>query len=83
MIYIWYTFAKYKFAMEEIKEVQTFQVDYRCPKCNNGYLRPSGTVLTSYPPQYPHKCNNPLCDYVETFRDKSYPFTMFKPTNNT
>jgi len=62
--------------MEEIKEVKTFKVDYKCPKCGKGYLRPTGTVLTSYPPQYPHKCTK--CDYMETFMDKTYPYYTYK-----
>ena len=59
--------------MEIRKRVHTVKVDYKCPKCPSGFLRPTGTVLTSNPPQYPHKCYNPDCDYGETFVDKSYP----------
>jgi len=55
---------------ETRKEVKQVQVDYRCPKCNKGYLRPTETVFSTYPPQFPHKCNN--CDYMETF-SKQYP----------
>jgi hypothetical protein len=64
--------------MEVRKRVHTVKVDYRCPKCGNGFLRPTGRVLTSYPPQYPHKCNNPECDYGETFMDKTYPFINYE-----
>lgn len=66
-------------AMEETIKVQTVQVDFKCPKCETGYLRPTGTVLTSYPPQIPHLCNNPACDYGETFRDKMYPYISHEP----
>lgn len=62
--------------MEEKKEVKTFKVDYKCPKCKRGYLRHNGLVLTSYPAQYPHNCNNKDCDYDETFLDKTYPYTI-------
>jgi hypothetical protein len=64
--------------MEVSEQVQTFEIDFQCPICNKGFLRPTGTVLTTYPAQYPHKCNNLLCDYMETFY-KTYPFTMYKP----
>lgn len=53
--------------MEVKNEVKTVRVDYLCPKCEKGFLRPTGQVQTAYPPQYPHKCNNPDCDYYETF----------------
>lgn len=64
--------------MEERKVVETVWVDYKCPKCNNGYLRGTGVVLTSNPPQCPHKCNNKDCDYGETFRDKTYPYLDYQ-----
>lgn len=60
--------------METRTEVKLIQVDYRCPRCNEGFLRHTGIVLTSYPVQYPHECNNPDCDYAETFRGISYPY---------
>ena len=43
--------------MPEIREVKTQQVDERCPKCGNGFMRPNGLVKTSNPPKYPHSCN--------------------------
>jgi len=59
--------------MEIKTEVKTFRIDFKCPKCDTGYLKHVGAVLTSNPPQYPHTCNNPECDYAETFMGKSYP----------
>ena len=64
--------------MEARKEVKPIKVDYKCPKCDNGYLRTYGTVLTSYPPQYPHKCNNLKCDYVQNF-SITYPYIDYEP----
>jgi len=61
--------------MEEREKVKTIKVDYKCPKCDVGYLRPSGTVLTSYPPQYPHKCTE--CDYTENF-NRTYPYIEYE-----
>ena len=60
--------------MEERKVVRNIKVDYKCPKCEIGYLIPTGNVLTTYPPQFPHKCNNLQCDYGQTFSDKTYPY---------
>lgn len=59
--------------MEVKQEIKEYLVDYECPECKNGYLRSTGEVLTSMPPQMPHKCNNSECDYIETFTGKSYP----------
>ena len=64
--------------MEVRKEVKPIRIDYLCPRCKTGYLRPSGTVLTTYPPMYPHTCNNEECDYGETFTDKSYPYLIWE-----
>jgi hypothetical protein len=65
--------------MEERKEVKTIKVDYLCPKCGKGYLRPTGQVFTTNPPQYPHRCNNPECDYGETFMGIAYPYFDYEP----
>lgn len=51
--------------METRNKVETVQVDYKCPKCENGYLRPTGTCYPTNPPQFPHRCNNEKCDYME------------------
>jgi hypothetical protein len=60
--------------MEEINEVKVVRVDFKCPKCGIGYLRPTGTCLTTNPPQYPHNCNNHNCNYGKTFAGKTYPY---------
>ena len=53
--------------MAEVRrKVIPIEVDFKCPKCGIGYLRNNGTVLTTNPPMFPHKCNNPACDYGET-----------------
>lgn len=62
--------------MEEIKETKTFKVDYKCPKCETGYLRPTGMCLPMNPPAYPHQCNK--CEYSETFTGKTYPYIEYK-----
>ena len=63
--------------MEITKEVKTIQVDYKCPKCNQGYLRPTGIVLTSHPPQFLHHCNNPKCEHAEIFKNH-YPYIDYQ-----
>ena len=51
----------------ERKLVQTFEEDYQCDKCHAGYMRHTGIVLDSYPPIYPHVCNNSGCDNTLNF----------------
>ena len=51
--------------MEEIRDVQSKQVDMKCPKCNGGYMRPNGLVKPSTPPWYGHICNR--CGYVADY----------------
>lgn len=63
--------------MEEKTEVKTYKVDFKCPNCNIGYLRNNGTVLTTYPPIYPHNCNNSNCNYAENFKI-TYPYYEYK-----
>ena len=59
---------------QEIKQVKTVQIDFKCPECEDGYLRPNGQCLTTHPPQYPHICNSMMCSYSQTFRNKIYPY---------
>ena len=61
--------------MEIKKEVKTVEIDYKCPKCKVGRLRPTGVKQMTYPPKYPHKCTN--CDYTETFRN-TYPYIDYE-----
>lgn len=63
--------------MEIKNEVKSVQVDYRCPECKIGFLRPTGIVYSTYPPKFPHKCNNINCNYMETFTDKKYPYVEY------
>jgi len=62
--------------MEEIKEVKTVKVDYKCPKCEQGYLRPTGICYPMNPPLYPHKCTH--CEHGETFSNKTYPYVDYR-----
>lgn len=34
-------------------------------------MQPTGYVQTTYPPKYPHKCED--CGYLDTY-DKQYPY---------
>ena len=67
----------------ERREVRVFQVDYKCPKCGNGYLRPTGIVCSMNPPKRPHKCSNPDCDYAETIIGNAYPYIEFEPIEDS
>jgi len=64
--------------MEVKKEVKTFEVNYKCDECDNGYMKFGGVVLTSYPAQYTHSCDNPDCDATMTFKGEKYPQTRYE-----
>jgi len=64
---------------ETRKNVRIVEVDFKCPNCTTGYLRPTGSVYTTNPPMIPHRCNNPLCNHGETFTNKSYPYIDYEP----
>ena len=43
-----------------------------CDKCG-GELIPTGICLTTYPTQYPYKCENSNCDGYATFWESELP----------
>lgn len=59
--------------MSEVREVKVKQVDEKCPVCQNGWMRPTGIVLTSNPPQFPHKCQK--CGYEQIYSVR-YPYVI-------
>ena len=59
--------------MSEIRNVNSTQVDERCPSCNQGWMRPNGVVQTTNPPQYEHSCN--ACGHKQTYGMR-YPYTV-------
>lgn len=63
--------------MEKETEVKMVEVDYQCPECKTGKLRPTGQCFATNPPQYPHNCNNDDCDYGSTF-NVSYPYINYR-----
>jgi hypothetical protein len=58
------------------KAMFAHQVDYMCDSCNAGVMRPTGVMLMSNPPQYPHLCS---CGASATFRVQ-YPHIEFRDT---
>ena len=46
-------------------------VKKKCPVCNNGEMKFSGIVLTSYPPYYKHHCD--VCEGTGSYT-KTYPY---------
>jgi len=74
--YVWFKIFKQIICMETRKEVKTIEVDFSCPKCNKGFLRPTNVVLSIYPPSFPHVCNNNECGYNENF-GVHYPYIEY------
>jgi len=61
---------------EQTKPIMTVQVSYLCDTCNKGEMLPTGSILLSHPPQYPHTCNNPTCDNRANFKER-YPTVRY------
>ena len=57
--------------MPETRNVQTTQVDERCPVCQNGWMRPNGIVPS--PGQYEHVCS--ACGYKQIYSVR-YPYSV-------
>lgn len=57
----------------EVRQVTTSQVDERCPKCGQGWMRPTGIVNNTNPATYEHSCNR--CGNV-SFYTVRYPYTV-------
>ena len=43
-----------------------------CDKCG-AMMLPGGVALDSFPPLYPFKCTNPLCNATATFTEENLP----------
>ncbi len=50
-------------------------IDYLCDACGIGHMRPTGIMLTSHPPQFPHRCDH--CDAHQNF-DVRYPHVRYE-----
>ena len=57
--------------MEELREVRAQQMDKKCPKCNQGYMRPNGIVNMGPTPYYDHVCNS--CGHTDRYTMR-YPY---------
>ena len=58
--------------MCEIRQkVELYRVNLTCPICKEGYMFPTGIVLTSIPPLHQHQCNS--CGYITNLEAK-YPY---------
>lgn len=55
-------------------------VDCICDKCGKGLMQPTGVMLMSDPPQWPHKCGH--CADTQNFPHK-YPFIRYKVATST
>jgi hypothetical protein len=58
--------------MEEVRKIESVQVDQKCPLCNNGWMRPTG-IIVGVPALYEHKCTQ--CDYKQSYPIR-YPYIV-------
>lgn len=63
--------------MEMVADAKTLIVHMICDKCGKGKMIPHGNiVLTTYPEQYPHQCDN--CGYMDNYPMR-YPYHKLVP----
>jgi ssDNA-binding Zn-finger/Zn-ribbon topoisomerase 1 len=62
--------------MEIEQEVKPVRIDFQCPRCKQGFMRPTNSSFLSNPPIYPHKCTK--CNYTENVTGKTYPYIDYK-----
>ena len=60
--------------METRTEVRTIKVQYKCPKCQLGYLEFVGKAWVFYV----HRCTNKECLHEEKLSNKEYPFLEYQ-----
>ena len=60
-------------------QVITYSNSYICDVCNEGEMLPTGFVLTSNPPKYPHRCNK--CGTTMDVSGIKYPYISYEPVN--
>lgn len=51
--------------MSEIRNVQSQQLDQKCPNCGQDWMRPTGEVSMTNPPTFKHKCGN--CGHTQDY----------------
>ena len=56
------------------RPIRPIEIDFTCDSCGEGKMRPTGVMLCSNPPQFPHTCIN--CGAEQTFREK-YPMVRY------
>ena len=56
--------------MSEIRNIQTQQLDEKCPVCQSGWMRPNGVIAGN---QFQHKCT--ACDYTNYYPVR-YPYIV-------
>jgi hypothetical protein len=56
-------------------EVRPYKVKAWCTQCYAGEMKPTGVMLASMPPKYPHKCVE--CGYEENLSER-YPIIRYK-----
>ena len=59
--------------MSEVRNIQVQSVDERCPTCGKAFMRPTGIVTETNPPQYQHKCS--ACGYTQSYSIR-YPYIV-------
>lgn len=59
--------------MPEVREIKVKQMDQGCPKCSEGFMRPTGIVHPGPVPMFEHACT--ACGHKETYNIR-YPYSI-------
>lgn len=60
--------------MPEVRETKVKQVDQRCPVCKEGWMRPTGIVMTGEPTHFEHQCTS--CEWKNMYTER-YPYVIY------
>jgi len=63
---------------EKKQKIETYIVTYTCDLCKLGTMIPTGIVLMSNPPKYPHACGICKAEAVLAYR---YPKHVYETIN--
>ncbi len=62
--------------MEIITKIQTYRVDKKCDKCNEGLMNGTGHGITQWKSKWEHRCDK--CGDIQWYEDECYPKTIYE-----
>ena len=66
---------------EELREMKTYRVYKKCPKCGSNMSWKNGRQMLCNPPRFKNECDNPECSHSMT-STRHYPYIMHKEVSD-